>query len=48
MKMAVFWVMRCVVWYKFTDVSEMLVPSIIGAIIIALIMEAGIFLLLLT
>jgi hypothetical protein len=28
MKMAVFWLLRLVVWWKFTDVSEMLADSI--------------------
>jgi hypothetical protein len=32
MKMAVFWLLRLVVWYKFTDVSEVLAASIIREI----------------
>jgi hypothetical protein len=33
--------LRCVVWYKFTDVSEVLAASIIRTMIIGLMMEAA-------
>jgi hypothetical protein len=40
MKMAIFWVVGLVVWWKFTKVSKMLVASIIRELILeGLIME---------
>jgi uncharacterized membrane protein (DUF373 family) len=40
-KMAVLWVLRRVVWLKFTNVSEILAASMIALVIIALMMEAA-------